>query len=379
VSSFAQSTRQTLKALTISFVVWTAIAIAIAYQLYLNYLSVRPNTRFIAVLRLPLVRGLVYALLTPPLFYIVQRYPISRRNPALRSLLYTLGFVSFDVAYASVRMLIMPPYDPNNERWTHRSWEGLFGLMIGTFADQLTMYVAILLAAHAWALFRRDRKQELEKLDLQRALATSELQMLKMQLHPHFLFNTLHGIATLTETDASTAKQMIVKLSTLLRSALDHSSSDLVPLRTELAFVQDFLDLEKMRLGERLRVHVLCAPETGGMLVPQLLLQPVVENAIVHGIACCREGGWLQIETSVVEKRLEIRIRNSRRESSAPGTGLGIHNTCARLRHLYGDDAQFALRFPDASIAEAVITLPALGGRKSLSRNGTHAAPAEVC
>src|ERR1700722_18267501 len=121
------------------------------------------------------------------------------------------------------------------------------------FADQVFFYTAIVVAGHAYNYLMRWQREERERYEYQQALAASELQALKMQLHPHFLFNTLHGIATLVDSDARSAKAMIIRLSNLLRIALDRGSLDLIPLEDELKFMREYLDLEKMRLGNRLR------------------------------------------------------------------------------------------------------------------------------
>ena len=148
-----------------------------------------------------------------------------------------------------------------------------------------------------------------------------------MQLHPHFLFNTLHGISTLIDSDGETAKAMIVKLSNLLRTALESSGSDLIPLREELKFIGEYLDLETMRFGSRLRVDWSIDPSTGAMLVPQLILQPLVENAIRHGIASSRENGWVEVASRRRKNAVELQIRNSVGPGKPKGMGLGLHNT----------------------------------------------------
>jgi sensor histidine kinase YesM len=181
-----------------------------------------------------------------------------------------------------------------------------------------------------------------------------------MQLHPHFLFNTLHGISTLIDADRNSAKTMVIKLSGLLRTALERSS-DLIQLGDELTIVREYLDLEKMRLGARLRVGWSIDPDTQQMLVPQLILQPLVENAIRHGVACSREGGWVEIASRRRSGVFELRIRNSVGGKRPAGTGVGLRNTEARLRYLYSDDASFSFTLAEDQTATARLFLPALG------------------
>jgi LytS/YehU family sensor histidine kinase len=206
-----------------------------------------------------------------------------------------------------------------------------------------------------------------------------------MQLHPHFLFNTLHGISALIDSDAAGAKTMIVKLSELLRIAVKHGSADLIPLREEMKFVDAYLDLEKMRLGPRIQIDVRIAPETATMLVPQLILQPLIENAIVHGIACCREGGRLEIDSYTAQGALELHVKNTIGGISQHGTGLGLANTRARLKHLYSDMASFSFVISGKHAAEATMRLPVFGSgvgsscaTLELARSATHTQAGEV-
>ena len=238
------------------------------------------------------------------------------------------------------------------------------GVLIGGIATSklLLVYIAIVVAAHAYQYLKRVRKQEAERYEFQRALAASELQALKMQLHPHFLFNTLHGISTLVDNDARSAKAMILKLSNLLRTSIERESTDLIPLEEELAFAREYLELEKMRFGDRLDIKWAIAPETTHLPVPQMILQPLVENAIRHGIASLREGGWVEVASTTQDRLLNICVRNSAAATvpKSNGTGLGLKNVETRLKYLYSGDASLRLAFGDDRIVTVTLALPAL-------------------
>jgi sensor histidine kinase YesM len=169
---------------------------------------------------------------------------------------------------------------------------------------------------------------------------------------------------------------MIVKLSSLLRTALDRDSSDLIPLEAELKFAREYLDLEKMRFGNRLQVEWLIAPETNRLLVPQMILQPIVENAIRHGIASSREGGWIEVTSGSDAGVLHLEVRNSRGGpgNASSGTGLGVRNVQARLRYLFADDASFRLVFEADRTVTASLILPALSSEPAGIRSERHAA-----
>lgn len=304
--------------------------------------------------------GVTFALLTPPIFFIVRKYPVTRGRFLARAGLYALGVAPFMLAFACVRWSILPPWDIARLHFQPRSLASFLSIFY-VFADQIWTYMATVVAAHAWAYLERTAEQERERAELQQALAASELQALKRQLHPHFLFNTLHGISALIDTDRARAKLMVLKLSGLLRTALQYDNSDLVSFEEELRFVQGYLDIEKMRLGERLEVRWNLEPGTERLLIPQLLLQPLVENAILHGIACCREGGWLEIGAERRDGWFDISLRNSVGGKGQPGLGLGLQNTQARLRHLFSDEATFSFEISPERIGIARIRLPEFG------------------
>src|SRR5262249_41426558 len=175
-----------------------------------------------------------------------------------------------------------------------------------------------------------------------------------------FLFNTLQGISTLIDQEKSRAKAMILKLSTLLRKALAHSSTDLITLDEELSFLKDYLDLEKMRLERRLDVRWSISPETRNFFVPQMVLQPLVENAIVHGIACCREGGWIELSSWTEQNTLRLEVRNSVGGRAQSGMGVGLANTRARLKFLFYEEAFLSFRLGEDHLARATIGAPLL-------------------
>jgi hypothetical protein len=300
------------------------------------------------------------ALMTPPVFALVHRYPIAKPIRVGRVTGYVLGGALYTIACVGLRWILMPPWNSVAQRFEQRS---LHGLVTGfyVFAEITWNYVIVLAAAHAYEYFKRSRDQEFQ---LQQALATSELQALKSQLHPHFLFNTLQGISALIDTEKEHAKTMVLKVSNLLRTALQCASSDVISLDEELKFIDDYLGVEKMRLEDRLEVRWQIDPAARQLMVPQLILQPLVENAIYHGVACCREGGWIEISSRLEGEMLEITIRNSVGGKRQAGMGLGLQNVRARLKHLYEDEASLCFDQGSDGVAIATLVLPAIGQQK---------------
>jgi two-component system, LytTR family, sensor kinase len=349
------------RAYLLSIGIWSALSLLTGWQYLIFDKSLNIHSTLSEMVLLAEGSGLAFALLTPPIFYIVRYCAGGARYRVRYFFVYCLGAGPYMVIYACLRWLILPPWSAAAQRFITRAESSPLELVHDGFADIITIYFATVLAAHAYDYFDRVRKQEFEKAEYQQALAASELQALKTQLHPHFLFNTLHGISTLIDSDGTTAKAMIVKLSSLLRRALEHTGSDLIPLEEELRFVSEYLDLEKMRFGARFTVSWSIDVTTEQMLVPQLILQPLVENAIRHGVACSREKSWIEIMSQRTDRGLELRIRNSIAGERPGGTGVGLRNTEARLKFLYSDEATFSFQVGEDHTATATLVLPMLG------------------
>jgi LytS/YehU family sensor histidine kinase len=181
---------------------------------------------------------------------------------------------------------------------------------------------------------------------LEAQLAQAELQVLKMQLQPHFLFNTLNTIAVLIRKDPDAATEMVGRLSALLRFVLEHSGVQEVSLRTELELLDRYLQIEQTRFGERLSVRLAIDPEALDGRVPNMILQPLVENAIKHGISKRRGAGYIEVTAARINGSLRLEIRDDGENFNGDSTvqeGVGLGNTRARLQQLYGDRYSFRL------------------------------------
>ena len=194
----------------------------------------------------------------------------------------------------------------------------------------------------------------------------ARLSALRYQLNPHFLFNSLNAVSTLVlEGNGSGATRMLAQIGELLRTTLDNDASPEIPLSQELAFIEQYLAIEQTRLGGRLRVVTTISEETRAAIVPSMLLQPLVENAVRHGVAPLIEGGTIAIESTLQDNRLLIAIRNSgpranqaRARNGDSFKGIGLTNTAARLKTFYGDNQRFSLRSPDVGGCEVTLELP---------------------
>ena len=353
------SKHQILGAYALSIVVWLSAAPLISWQMLMLERKEHLPVVYHDLLLVYGARYLTVALLTPPIFYFVNRWPVTGGTALRRSWAYVAGYVPFSLAFALIRWLLAPPWMEETLSFGPRTLDSLIQLTYGTFADVLFLYLSVVVCAHAYAYFVLGQRQEIERLELRQSLAQSELQTLRAQLHPHFLFNTLQGLSTLINTDRQTAQTMLFTLAELLRTVLKHGTADLVSVREELEFLKAYLYLERLRLGKRLEVRWRISPEVQDAFIPQLLLQPLIENAIVHGVSSSQRPGWVQIEAAILDERLHVEIRNSIGGVSQPGLGVGIANTRARLRYLYGDDASFEFEVVHGQAAAAHLTIPA--------------------
>jgi two-component system, LytTR family, sensor kinase len=214
------------------------------------------------------------------------------------------------------------------------------------FLIYLMICWAILGVSQALDYYRMYRDRALKASQLQARLMQAQLQVLKMQLHPHFLFNTLHTISALMHQDVHLADRMVARLAELLRITLENAKTQEVPLRQEIDFLKPYIEIQQARLGQRLAVDLDVPADVLGALVPNLILQPLIENAIQHGIAPRAEGGRIEVRARRLDQALELQVCDT--GPGLPGTngyqeGVGLANTRARLRQLYGEEQHFRL------------------------------------
>ncbi len=245
-----------------------------------------------------------------------------------------------------------------------RSWSGYLPSIIGFFEYGVLMYWSIVFVHHATRYYRRFREEEQNTVLLRTQLAESQLQALKMQLQPHFLFNTLNAISVLVKKEPALAQKMIVRLSDLLRLTLERGNENRVTLGQELEFLSAYLAIEKVRFGDRLLVRTDIGAGTHDCFVPTFILQPLVENSLRHGIAQRSGEGWIIISSALSDGHVMLTVRDGGKKSSkrkpvTAGTGIGLENTRRRLQTLYGDNASLAISSNEENGFTVVTTLPA--------------------
>jgi two-component system, LytTR family, sensor kinase len=331
---------------------------------------------FASVFCLQLSHILTYAPLTPLVFALAMRFPINKENWARRSLEHLMFAVVFTIAHITLRGLTpFAAWDPKlgayvSGIWNSQShtfefkWHIFQNLFSSNLVEDITgAYVPIVLVAHALSYYRRLRNRELHSAKLEMQLTKSRLQALKSSLQPHFLFNTMHSISALMLTDVKAADRMMARLSDLLRMSLEGNGIQITHLSRELEFVAGYLEIEKVKFGERLNVILEIAPETLDAQVPSLLLQPLVENAIRHGVSRLSSGGNIWITANRHAQDLYLQVRDN-----GPGlakatdiqskAGLGLRTTRERLKTLYGNDQSFEIHDVPSGGAEIEVKIP---------------------
>jgi two-component system, LytTR family, sensor kinase len=231
-------------------------------------------------------------------------------------------------------------------------------LLLGWLLIAALTWIAVLTLSYAW----RYRREALDASRLQAELAEMQLHALKSQLHPHFLFNALNAVVTLTTSDPPAAKRVVILLSDLLRRALADGGSQEVPLAREIDFARSYLEIEQVRFPNRLSVEVSVDPRTEQALVPHLVLQPLVENAVRHGIGPKAGSGTIRIEAGLERDAVRLSVVDDGVGPSAAarsrGAGVGLSNVRARLARLYGDRASFETGARPGGGFAALVRLP---------------------
>lgn len=283
----------------------------------------------------------VWVALSPVVLAALRRWPPHRailpHVPVAAALALFETMVAFGLHLAVVR-------PPDAWAWIARTRASLvWGVFMGVF------FYWIIVGAYA-ALRLRDRSMALEA-DLTRA----RLDALQSQLRPHFLFNTLNAISVLTAEDAEKARRMVVRLGSLLRRSLDEEHHE-VPLHQELAFLNEYLDIQRMRFGDRLSVTLAIDPDVVNARVPVLLLQPLVENAIKHGASDDNGTATIVVQARQENGRLQLRVQDRGPGPDGAPEGVGLRNTRQRLTALYGDRMTLSLRSMEGARVE--ISMP---------------------
>jgi signal transduction histidine kinase len=346
----------------LSLAITSIVAITAAVVAYVGrWLAGRPVSVG-GALTLTLPDWYYWALVVPLAVYLAHRYPVVGPRRARHIALH----VAVGIVVATLELVVFTA--------TYRAIEGPLGfptygsfLFFTTslwFHYQFFIYWVIVLGVHAYEFYGRYRERQLQSARLETELVRAQLHALRSQLQPHFLFNSLHTIAMLMrERRVEDATDMIARLGELMRRTLDGDGVQEVPLDAELELARDYLAIEQVRFGDRLRVDFDIQEEARRALVPAMVLQPLVENAVRHGISRRPEAGHIRVQAAVDDgRRLRLCVRDDgpgfAAASPATAPHVGLANTRRRLEHLYGADQQVEMSDAQGGGAAVTVMIP---------------------
>lgn len=339
------------------FAIWTLVALAFAHRYYVSSASLGSPVHWRHAISHALADWYLFAFLSLPTAWLAKLWPLERANWHRHAAFHLAAGVAFSLCWSALRVRIGIWQGAAETAAT--SFLALFQpLLAKTFYFNLFVYWGVISVTHAFDYYRRFHDREINTLELEKRLTQARLQALQMQLNPHFLFNTLHTISALMHKDVEAADRMISRLSLLLRSTLENTDAHEVPLQQELAFLDRYLEIEQTRFGERLSVIRDIAPDTVRAQVPNLLLQPLVENAIRHGIEPQSKPGQIRLHARRVNDQLQLEVRDNGAGLPQGGLdeeGVGLANTRARLQQLYGNEQK--LEFTNAADGGLIVSV----------------------
>ncbi|WP_394824009.1 sensor histidine kinase [Pendulispora albinea] len=350
-----------------SFLFWTVDGL-IGVVGYRRMLGPEGTVSWWHALRASMVGAWMWVPLTVGIFWLARRSPL---DPEHRGWRRSVGVhVAANVGVILFRAVLV--YGGNRWIGWYPELPSFGEILYASVDHNLLLYWMLVGVAHALHFARRHRERALHASRLEAQLATARLGALEAQLRPHFLFNALHSLAELVHRDVDAADRMIVRLSELLRRTLAGDHAHEVPLREEIALLVPYIEIEQLRFGDRLSVTWDIAPEALDARVPHWILQPLVENALRHGLGRRAAPGHLCIAARAQAGRLMLEVRDDGsgpREGWEKTAGVGLANTRARLRELHGEDQRFTLAAANDRGAVASIDIPLARGLAERARS----------
>src|SRR5258705_2715760 len=340
---------------------WTLVGLFFTSQIFVYSVYMEKRPLLGRVLFMQMSVCYLWALATPLVFWLARRFRIERQNWRSRIMFHAFGGLALVSTMSALHFLIFMPYiGRTSEITAFRDFQYVFF----NLDRQLCIYWLLLLLSHVVNYYNSYRKGRLQAAQLRTELVQSQLEALKMQVHPHFLFNTLHSISALLTKDVDAARSMITRLGDFLRLTLENAGTQEVTLQQEMEFLNGYLEIERVRFQDRLTTLVNVDPAGLDVRVPNLILQPIVENAMRHAIATHSSCGRIEITAAPRNGALRIEVKDN-----GPGLpvdqdgihlrkGVGLANTRARLERLYGADHLLELANDPAGGLIVILEIP---------------------
>jgi two-component system, LytTR family, sensor kinase len=335
--------KQWVRVWAIGFVLWTVLALLSATGAHVYMASMGSPESWAQLLAWSVSVSFIWSLITPVVYELARRFTFDRNSWTTALAIHLAACLGLTFVASAIIVLLDPVVT-----WTPEKHVPFFAHTLSRAFMDFQRYWYIVLITQAIAYYGKYRERELQSSQLEAQLAYAQLEVLKIQLEPHFLFNTLNSIAALARNDGLAAENMTLQLADLLRFSLDAVGVHEVPLSRELTFLQKYIDIQQTRFQDRLLVEMDIQPHTLSALVPNLVLQPLVENAIRHGIGPRSAPGFIRISTRQVFDELWMEISDNGRGlagygGAIPPEGVGLNNTRARLQQLYNHDHKMML------------------------------------
>src|SRR5688500_17853464 len=314
---------------------WSLFAIFFASESFVAQAYVGRPLQISQTITIWFICASIWFAATPVMLHLAQRFPIDRRNWFRNSLIHLLFSCGFAFALLAIYVLITSwiGFQPSGNSLL----ANLRNQYVATFHSEVITYWVVIGLSHAVNYYRKYRERELRASQLEAQLARAQLDALRMQLHPHFLFNTLNTISVLMKEDVALADRVLLRLSDLLRLALSNTGTHEISLREELEFLRNYLEIEQTRLQDRLTVRFDIDDQAFDAQVPKLILQPLVENAIRYAVAPRPNKTLLEIQAARTNGVIELRVSDDGPGISplaSTNNGIGLSNTRARLEKL---------------------------------------------
>jgi two-component system LytT family sensor kinase len=339
---------------------WTLVGLAFASQFYLSSTMLGRAVTWSQAIGYSLGDWYVWAVLSVPVLWLARRFPPEGPQPWRTAAIHLGAALACSLIYVLLRSLVGVVHSRLLDEPVTFA-EVFQPLLVKTYPFNLLVYGVIVALSHAIDYYRKYHERTVHALELEKHLTEARLQSLLRQLKPHFLFNTLNGIASLMHSDVNAADKMLVRLSELLRLTMHHPGQPLTKLRDEIAFIEKYLEIERIRFRDRLTVEIKAAPDTLEADVPSLIIQPLVENAIRHGLEPQARPGRITVESRREGGGLVLLVRDNGGGMPAGGftrEGIGLANTRERLRELYGERHRFELSNHPEGGLEVRLSIP---------------------
>ena len=352
------------KSVGIAFAVWTLLGLSFASEAYLRHykagMLVFPVWMYIVEI---LTSTYIYALFSPLVFRLGRKIPlelnVSAGNFLGRAFIHLLASLVFSMSSLYLGSFIAYQWQGDTYCKGCLDWHMLLDPFL--LHRGIIIYWGLIFVGRGIDYFRNYNNEKILVAELSSQLSEAQLSALKMQIHPHFLFNTLNSIVGLIQEDRDAAELMTTRLSDFLRMTLQSSGEPIVTLKQEIYFLKTYLDIEKVRFQERLATEFVYEENLLSAKIPNLILQPLVENSIKHGISRMKEHGKIKVSARRRENRLLLRVEDNGDCSKNAETGfltnrdgLGLRNVEARLGQIYGEDFSFDFKQKETGTAVTI-------------------------